>query len=274
MTKNQLVIHTEESDLKDHKAMIAAMQQIPSIRPQLTWTKPQKKNWDHCRNTARQIARRLDYLQLIQAGILTKKVPDPIEADSKLLLLQKQHIVVWSDYLFAILGLLICNPNPSEKEDGFSIMEKKAQELKREFPFSSPRSVIFDICREAIEKGVSDSFLVEEENVVTLTTFRKDLQKEGKLLRGNFASNNEQEEEKRFISDCLSGGWESFLIGSIWHKRNRLPIRPYWQQFLKAHKSLVAFYKNNSTGNSQITIPYWRGGLLFDPKSNKPVLWK
>jgi hypothetical protein len=251
----------------EHQVMVGKIERLPTHEVLAAWPR-QLKTFHHCtRLKAGWIARRLDYLQAIQAGF---RVQDPVASHPEMHPASKQEIIGWSDYYFAALQLLICDPTGGI--NGFDLVECKCKELGKPFPFSHPRELIAETVKFAFDGGFED---ILDGNTPSMGDMRKVNRIESKILRKSDDSPEFKKLSQEYWEGCKnSQNWIRFLFWAVEKDACRKPIKRYWQDMLAAHKKVNAFYTSGvSQHNAALTSPEWRDGLPFDreSKSRQPL---
>lgn len=260
----------------EHQVMVSEISRLPTWDIEQKWSAPLKRLHHHCRAKMAWIGERLNYLQATQAGF---RVIDPVAEATELHCRQKEELVAYSDYYFHFLHLLVGDPTGGL--NGFDLARDKAREVMRDFPFQSPRELVSKAVRWAVDEGFNEVVNSAVEGGISET--RDALRLEAKILRNRDPKNSasytaSKPEQAKFQRDCLdyweeskySENWFRFVFFACRPYVNRKSLKPFWDDMLRSHKQLTAFYTAQTVDNAVAVVPMWRNGLPFD-RNGSPV---
>lgn len=247
-----------------HKTMIASVKKLPDHATPIHY-QPQQQNLQEQKKTWMWIGTRIDFLQVVQLGFLPNDSPlDPCK-DISLHPAQSNHIDVASSYFVSILNLLIGNPRA--KISGFLLTKKAAAHEGKEFPFTNPRELFAQICREFADSPIGNEISSEEPN--NLTELRLNFRQQSAFYRKRLPD----EETKAILEECRnSNTWSDFLTFAVWEKTERdRAIKPFWKEFLAAHKEITKFICDKKDKDGvRLVVPEERPtGRRVDPKTRQ-----
>ena len=248
----------------EHKLMVAFLKELPDETLPIVHQR-QQQNLQQKQKTWQWIGNRIDFLQTVQLGFLPNNSGlDPCN-DSRLHPAQSKHLDVTSGYLMAILTLLIGNLRA--KISGFILTKEAAEKEGKDFPFTNPRELFAEICREFANSPVGDDAASDELN--NLTQVRSNLRLQSEFFRKRLPP----EETRALLEDCRTSPlWSEFWVYAVWHYAERdRAIKPFWKAFLMAHKAFVSFVCSTKDNyGARLIVPQERAaGCLVDPKTNR-----
>ncbi len=237
--------------LSEYRLMICQIKCLPEYSVQEVWTKKQAEFLFSEHNYWQWIGIRIDYLQARQLGLLPT---DPIFSINHKEL--QEVVQIFSNYFFSKLQVIIPH---------FEDIYQVAQKRNRHFPFTNPRSLLTQICKEHARRPVVECSSHDVNVGTPIKEIRDILCTMGKFYRGSLSPDLMAKKSESLLN---SASWSDFTMGAICEEvgRKTLDKQDYWKDFKAAQKAMYRLSKKPNQSNM-----FWNAGYPVYGSNLQPV---